>query len=158
MNLPKLVLLDRDGCLNYSSPEPDHPLYYITRVEDLVIKIGVREAVQLIKALGIPMVLVTRQRCISKGLVARKVVDLIHARLERLLDVHFDSIFVEEGAEDKTRILNQVKDKYHGVYRPDQMAFFDDSPRDVKIAHTMNIAAYDGSNLFKAIKPILYIS
>lgn len=156
MPLPKTIILDRDGVCNYASSNPDSPLYYVRRVEELVIKVGVKEAVGLLRAHNIPLVLATKQKCISKGLVSRQQVDLINARLDRLLDAQFQAIYVEESAEDKSSLYRQILKE--GGLRPDEAVLFDDSPREVKVAQTLGITAYDGSDLLTAVRGLLNIS
>lgn len=157
MTLPKLILLDRDSTLNFSSSNPESPLYYITKLEQLIIKPGAREAAQLIQASGIRMVLATRQRCISKGLVSRETVDLINARLERMLGVSFHQMYVEPAAENKTSILKEIVRDYQLDVSPTQMAFFDDSPREINVAQALGITAIDGTDLLGAVKTLLQI-
>lgn len=156
MSLPKLIILDRDGTLNFASPEDDHPLYYITRVENLVIKPGVQEAVNLIKACQIPMVLATKQRCISQYLVSLAQVDIIHARLERLLDIKFDNIYIEDEWVDKTSLYPKILKQYSIPVR--DIVLFDDSVRERKVAADLGIGTYDGTNLLDAVKAVLKIS
>lgn len=157
MTLPKLILLDRDGVLNFASSNPVSPLYYVTQIEHIVLKPGAREAIKLIQAHGIPTVLVTRQRCISKGLASREQVNLINVRLERMLEADFDKIYIEESAEDKTAILKRVFAD-HPTIKPSQMAFFDDSITDLNIAINLGIPSYGGSDLLGAVKMLLNIS
>ncbi len=154
MTLPKLIILDRDGVLNFSSSNPESPLYYITKFEHLVIKPGVKEATQLIQAHSIPVALVTRQRCISKGLATREQVDLINTRVARLLDLD-TVIFVEETELDKRKILQILIER--ATIKPSEMVMFDDSPREISVAQSLGITAYDGSNLLDAVKELLQI-
>lgn len=158
MTLPKLIILDRDNTLNYSSSDPDSPLYYITRVEDLVIKNGVAEAVRLIQAHGIPIVLATKQRCIGKKIVGYEQVAIINTRLQRVLNLHLDGLYVEESAEDKSALYQQIIAKYKGSIRPEHMVLFDDSRREINVAQSLGIQAYDGSDLLSAVKTLLHIS
>ena len=155
MSLPKLIVLDRDNTINYASSDPTSPLYYITRVEDLVIKAGVHEAIGLIKAHGIPVVLVTKQRCVGKGIISRETLNLIHARLQRVLDLTFEDIYVEENAEDKSTLYAQILER--GVAARD-ISVFDDSAREHQIAASLGMGAYDGVDLLAAVKTVFNIS
>lgn len=156
MTLPKLVILDRDNCLCFASSNPESPLYYITQLEQLVIKPGVREALKLIEAHKIPMVLATKQRCIGKGIVSAHMVGVINERLRRTLDVHFEGVYTEENAEDKSALYPIIL-KDRGVSARD-VVLFDDSAREVKIAQGLGIAAYDGADLLGAVKTLLDLS
>ena len=71
MNLPKLCIIDRDNTLCYASRDPSSPIYYILSPDALVLKPGVLEAVKLLQMYSIPMVLATKQKCVSKGLLTR---------------------------------------------------------------------------------------
>lgn len=156
MTLSKLCILDRDGVLNHASSNPESPLYYITKLEHLIIKPGVKEALQLIAAHGIPMVLATRQRGISKGLVTSEMVNIINERLRRVLDVHFEGVYIESICEDKTGVLKHIMGEHRHVHASD-MVLFDDSPREIKVAQSLGINAVDGSNLLEAVKELLQI-
>ncbi len=155
MTFPKLIILDRDGVLNFSSSNPESPLYYITKFEHLVIKPGVKEATQLIQAHSIPVALITRQRCISKRLATRERVDLINARILRLLDLSA-VVLVEETEPDKRKILQTLIER--ATVKSSEMVMFDDSPREINVAQSLGITAYDGSNLLEAVKSLLHIS
>lgn len=159
MTVPYPVLLDRDGVINYASHDESSPLYYITRVDDLIIKPGVREAVALLRAHNIPLALATKQRCVSKGLVSREQVDIINQRVNRLLNANFVRIYVEEVAEDKRALYKEaLADRgFHGGWNGG-MVLFDDSPREIKVAQDLGIAAYDGSDLLASVKQVLHIS
>lgn len=157
MTLPKLIILDRDSTLNFSSSNPESPFYYITKLEHLILKPGVEEAVKLIEAHGIPMVLATRQRGISKGLVSSETVDLINTRLQRLLDVSFEGVYIETEAEDKVGLLKHILLEHRRV-GPSNMVLFDDSPREVVVAQGLGINAFDGSDLLSAAKALFHIS
>lgn len=158
MTLPKLIILDRDSTLNYSSSNPDSPLYYITRVENLVIKPGVAEAIALLRAHNLPLVMATKQRCIGKKLVSREQVDIINVRVNRVLNANFLKVYVEENAEDKVDLYDQIVANCKGSIRPEHMVLFDDSPSEVKVAQSLGIQAYDGSDLLSAVKTLLHIS
>ncbi len=156
MTLPKLVILDRDSTLCFASSNPDSPLYYLADVKHLVIKPGVHEAIQLLQAHGIPMMIATRQRCISRGLVSRETVNLINTRLIRLLDFDPIRVMVGENEEDKRKMLEQVIQE--ASILPSEMVLFDDSPREIKIAQSLGISAYDGTDLLSAVKTLLQIT
>jgi histidinol phosphatase-like enzyme len=149
MMLPELVITDRDGVLNLGSPNPASPLYYVTDLDHLVIKPGAKEALRAIRAHGIPTVLATKQRCISKGLVSRERVDLIHARLQRELDFTFFRILIEESAENKRALYERVLDQ-SGI-NPAKVWLFDDSEGERTIAARMGITTFDGTNLWEAV-------
>lgn len=149
MTLPKLCLLDRDSTLCFASKDPSSPLYYITRPDHLILKPGVREAIQLIRALNIPMILVTKQRCVGKGLVTESQVKAIHDHLESLLGVEFEGICVEGSAPDKGALYHAILNNYPVC--SEEVVLFDDSIDEREIATRMGIHARDGTDLLGAV-------
>jgi histidinol-phosphate phosphatase family protein len=72
------VLLDRDGTLVVDVPYNGDP----ARVE---LVPGAREAVRALHDAGIPTALVSNQSGIARGLLDRRQVDAVNARMEELL-------------------------------------------------------------------------
>ncbi len=155
MILPKLILLDRDNTLIHSSANPESPLYYVTKTEHIVIKPGVVEAIQLIQAHDIHIALITKQRCVSKGLATRTQVDVVNNRVAHILNVNM-VIYVEEAEPDKRKLLELIIER--ATVKPSEMAFFDDSPHEQSVAKILGIPSYDGSNLLESVKQVLQIS
>jgi len=160
MNLPKLAIIDRDSTLCFASNDPSSPIYYILSPDALILKPGVREAVQLLRAHSIPMILATKQRCISKGLVTQEQVRAIHDHLESLLGIEFDGICVEESAEDKGAIYHAILSNY--PVKPEEVALFDDSQPEIDIASRMGLRVYrvtseDNHNLLSRVRHLLEI-
>jgi histidinol phosphatase-like enzyme len=153
MNPPKLAIIDRDNTLCFASRDPSSPLYYILSPDHLILKPGVREAVQLLQAHSIPMILATKQRCISKGLVTQEQVRAIHDHLESLLGIEFDGICVEESAEDKGAIYHAILSNY--PVKPAEVVLFDDSIQEVNIAASMGIRSYHSPDLLDRVKLML---
>ena len=74
------VFLDRDGTLNVKALEG-----YVTRPDDLVLLPGAAAAVRRLNERGVPVLLVTNQRCIARGLLSDAGYAAVAARLRRLL-------------------------------------------------------------------------
>ena len=72
------LFLDRDGVLNSGSPE-----FY--SADDYQIQPGVAESIQQANLAGIPVIVVTNQPGIAKGLMSFKEHEAIRARLDLLL-------------------------------------------------------------------------
>lgn len=157
MKLPKLALIDRDNTLIFASADPESPLYYVTELDRVVLKPGVKEAIELLRIHGIRMVLVTKQRCISKGLASREQVDLINRRTARLLNEPFEQIYVESTAEDKENLFKEVILDHRLDVSPVDMVLFDDSAREIKVAQKLGINAYDGSDLLASVKNLFCV-
>lgn len=156
MTLPKTLLLDRDGCICANSSDPLSPLYYLLRPEHLVLKPGVQTALDLIRVHAIPTILVTKQRCIGKGLVTRAEVDIIHARLQRMTGFTFDQILVEPEAENKAALFRNVLFNRPDL-NPQDIVLFDDSCGERTVAQRLGITAVDGSDLHAAVCGVLAI-
>ncbi len=126
----KALCIDRDGVIVHHSSDPASPFYYITTIRDLVLKPNVREAFELLntlrKARGLKVYMATKQRCISKGIMARVEVDQINDRLQTNLGFRFDGVYVEESAPDKRALYAAVL-KDSGT-APDEIMHIDDSP------------------------------
>lgn len=76
-----ILFLDRDGVLNESAPEGE----YVTSVAQLRLLPGVGEALADVRRTlpGVPIVVVTNQRGIARGLVSAATVSAINGRLLR---------------------------------------------------------------------------
>jgi PAS domain-containing protein len=95
------------------------------------------------------MVMATKQRCISKGLVSRERVDLVNRRVERLLGISFEEILVEETHENKIDLYRRILARWS--MNPQYMHLFDDNRDERTIASRMGITTWDGANLFESL-------
>lgn len=150
MRLPKAIILDRDGVINVSSSTDTSPLYYVTELDHIIIKPGVKEALAIIRAHGVPTALATKQRCIGKGLASRERVDLVNTRIQRLIDHEFDLIFIEPEAEDKHDSFKRAWSVWHRV-DPKDIHLFDDNEDERTIAARLGFTVHDGSDLYGAV-------
>lgn len=149
MRYPRLLVFDRDSTLTLGSGDEQSPFYYILDLNHLIIKPGAREVATIVKALGVPAYLATKQRCVSKGLITMEGVDLINARLERLLDLSFDEIYVEPSADNKLDIYRQIL-RRHPDIAPQDIWLFDDSEAERTIAARLGFTVYDGTDIYSA--------
>jgi len=88
----RLVLLDRDGTLNRKAPDGA----YVTEPDSLQMLPRAAEAVRRLNEAGIPVAVVTNQRCVALGLVSEAMLEEIHARLRAHLarvGAHVDAIY-----------------------------------------------------------------
>lgn len=87
----KCVFLDRDGVLNNDRVD------YVYKVDDLIVKNGVSEALKKLKAEGYLLIVITNQSGIDKGIFTEsdvnKVHDEIQSRTGRCIDEFYISIF-----------------------------------------------------------------
>ncbi|MDP6869691.1 MAG: HAD-IIIA family hydrolase [Candidatus Poseidoniaceae archaeon] len=71
-----IAYLDRDGVLNYGSPE------YIKSPNELEIISGVKESISKLRSAGYRIVIVTNQSPISRGLYDVQALEKIHTKLQ----------------------------------------------------------------------------
>jgi len=70
-----IAYLDRDGVLNYGSPN------YINSPEELVIIDGVKDSIRRLRNIGFKIVIVTNQSAIMRGLWDQNRLTTIHKKL-----------------------------------------------------------------------------
>jgi D-glycero-D-manno-heptose 1,7-bisphosphate phosphatase len=90
---PRAVFLDRDGTINRKAP----PDAYVTAPEQVELLSGAGEAIARFNAAGIPVLVVTNQRGIARGLMDGDDLAAVHRRLDELLaahGAHVDGYFV----------------------------------------------------------------
>jgi histidinol-phosphate phosphatase family protein len=72
------VFLDRDGTINVDT-------HYLRRPEDVELVPGAAEAIARLNAAGIPVIVVSNQSGIGRGLLTRAEYEAVRARIEELL-------------------------------------------------------------------------
>jgi D-glycero-D-manno-heptose 1,7-bisphosphate phosphatase len=77
----KAVFLDRDGVINRRPPQGD----YVTRWEDLHLLPGTAKAIASLNRAGFLVIVVSNQRCVSKGLITASELESMHGRMCRVL-------------------------------------------------------------------------
>jgi len=78
--LKRAVFLDRDGVLNDAVMREGRP-YPPDSAEEAQVSAGAAEALGRLKALGLPLIVVTNQPDVARGKQTREAVDAIHRRL-----------------------------------------------------------------------------
>ena len=92
VRLPAAVLLDRDGTIVHDVPYNGNP--------DLVRPMpGVHDALDRLRAAGIPIAVISNQSGIGRGMLTRDSVDAVNARVEQLLGP-FEGWFVCPHTDD----------------------------------------------------------
>lgn len=81
MNGRPAVFLDRDGTINVE-------VNYLHRIADLVLVPGTAEAIARLNGAGLPVLVVTNQAGIARGLYDVAAMDLLHAHLQEVLAQH----------------------------------------------------------------------
>ena len=94
INIPRLVLLDRDGVINCDVGAPG-----VLSVAQFQLTDRAAEAIGNLKRYGCKVVVVTNQSCVGKGIISRQQLDAIHDfMVQELLkydaDAKLDRIYV----------------------------------------------------------------
>lgn len=87
--LPKLVILDRDGVINYDSPD------YIKSPEEWIPIESSIQAIKLLNDVGIKVAIASNQRGVGRGLYSEKTLDLITEKMHQVcadMDARIDAI------------------------------------------------------------------
>ncbi|HAJ36024.1 MAG TPA: D-glycero-beta-D-manno-heptose-1,7-bisphosphate 7-phosphatase [Chloroflexi bacterium] len=85
------IFLDRDGTLNVERAD------YVKSIDELVLLPGALAALGSLSALTVPIILITNQSVIGRGIVDQAAVDAIHAHLHtqvRASGGRLDAIYV----------------------------------------------------------------
>jgi D-glycero-D-manno-heptose 1,7-bisphosphate phosphatase len=93
------VFVDRDGTLNVKAPEGE----YVTHPDQVVLLPGVADAVRRLNDAGVPVVVITNQRGVSRGAMSLSDVEAVQTRLDELLaeqGAHVDAVYVCPHAAD----------------------------------------------------------
>ena len=150
---PKLLILDRDKVLIEGSNDPESKHYYLLDRKNIKIKDGVCEAIEIIKEWKIPVVLFTKQKCISKGLISRAEVNAINAEIEDLIGIQFDGIYVEEKASLKSELIGEILTYYEGILM-NEVLVIDDNPVQLAFPEALGMRTFCTENLLEVIKSI----
>jgi len=77
--LPKAVLLDRDGVINFDSPD------YILKPDQWIPVPGSLQAIARLCSRDIPVAIVSNQSALGRGMIDQTTFDSIHARMEQAI-------------------------------------------------------------------------
>lgn len=102
--LNKAVFLDRDGVLNVERGE------YTYRLEDFEVAPGVPEALQLLKAAGYLLIVITNQAGVVKGLYTKEDVLACHQKLQAATGNLLDDIYLAPGHPTFSESLRRKPD------------------------------------------------
>jgi D-glycero-D-manno-heptose 1,7-bisphosphate phosphatase len=81
------VFWDRDGVINVSPGTG-----YVLSWQEFHISPGIAEALQVCRAKGYALVIVTSQQGVGKGLMSLATLDAIHEQMQEQLGLRFDAI------------------------------------------------------------------
>jgi len=101
MTLENVIFLDRDGVINFDSPD------YIKSWEEVAFLPGSLEAVAALTRAGFHLILITNQSVIGRGMVAPEVLADMHRRMQqaiaaaggKLFDIFYCPHHPDEGCD-----------------------------------------------------------
>jgi D-glycero-D-manno-heptose 1,7-bisphosphate phosphatase len=96
--LKKVIFLDRDGVINYDSPD------YVKSWEEFRFLPGSLEALAALTAAGYTLILITNQAGVGRGLIPPAVLEDMHRRLQQAV--------AEQGG--------RIFDIFHCPHHPDE--------------------------------------
>ena len=140
------VFLDRDGVLN-----PHIPGGYLLSADDLVVLPGVAQAVRRLNEAGLPVIVISNQQGVGKGLMTTDHLAAIEARME-------DALRNEAGARiDRCYYSTELASVNSPRRKPgpgmlleagadfgltlSETVFAGDSPTDIKAGHAAGVGA-----------------
>jgi D-glycero-D-manno-heptose 1,7-bisphosphate phosphatase len=140
--LPRLVLLDRDGVLNQDR------LDYVKSPAELVLLPGAPAAVARLNRAGIKVAVVTNQSAVGRGILSLAALDAIHADLTARLaaaDAVLDALLFAPDTPDQATerrkpgpgMLREAMARF-GV-APADTVMIGDQPTDAEAAHRAGI-------------------
>lgn len=136
--MTRLILLDRDGVLNFDSPD------YIKDADEWQEIPGSLDAVALLKRAGLRVAVCTNQAGIGRGLLSERALARIHARLEQALaarGVGLDALrYCPHHPDAKCRCRKPqpgmlIDTMTELAVAPADTIFVGDAIRDVEAAH-----------------------
>ena len=96
---PRLLLLDRDGVLNYEAPSG-----FVLEAEQWRWQSGLPAVLVPLSTLGIAVCVVTNQSCVGRGLMTWEALDRVHARMRdeaAAVGVTFAAVYACPHAPDE---------------------------------------------------------
>ncbi len=146
MNLPKLILLDRDGVINFDSPD------YILAPEQWLPVPGSLEAIARLNRAGTKVAICSNQSGVGRGMMSEKTFQAIHARMIDMIEKAGGVIAYtaycphapEAGCDcrkPKPGLIHETLQALGFSDRKSDALFIGDSTRDVEAAHAAGIAS-----------------
>lgn len=145
MNLPKAVLLDRDGVINFDSPD------YILSPEQWRPIPGSLEAIGKLTKAGIPVAICSNQSGLGRGMMDELTFRNIHARMMLAIEEQHGEIahvaYCPHGPDDDCSCRKPLPGLLEeslvalGVNAADAL-MIGDSTRDVHAAHAAGVPAW----------------
>ena len=144
MQHPKAVLLDRDGVVNFDSPD------YILAPEQWIPIPGSLEAIARLHRAGIRIALCSNQSGLGRGMMSGATFETIHAKMMLAVEEaggRFDYVaYCPHNPDDDCRCRKPKPGMVFEILRaldlsPDQTLLIGDSARDVEAAAAAGVPA-----------------
>jgi len=144
MTLPKAVLLDRDGVINFDSPD------YILAPEQWLPVSGSLQAIARLSRAGIRVAICSNQSALGRGMLEQQVFQTIHAKMMLAIEeaggeiahVAYCPHAPGDGCACRKPLPGMINESLQVLQISAAEALFvGDSIRDVQAAHAAGVAA-----------------
>lgn len=141
----KLIILDRDGVINYDSDD------YIKTVDEFIPLPGSLEAITKLKKAGYTVAVATNQSGIARGYYTLDTLQQMHDKLNRLLAEIGGSVdyiaYCPHGPDHNCNCRKPEAGMYHEIANHfsttlDNVPVIGDSLRDLQAAQSVNARPY----------------
>ncbi len=147
MTYPKAILLDRDGVINFDSPD------YILAPQQWRPIPGSLKAIARLTGAGIPVAICSNQSALGRGMIDQSMFESIHAKMLLCIEEaggRIDHVaYCPHGPEDgcdcrkpKPGLLIESLGALGLANRPEQALMIGDSIRDVQAARAADVPAW----------------
>jgi len=147
MSRPKAVFLDRDGVINFDSPD------YILAPEQWHPIPGSLEAIARLTAADIPVAICSNQSALGRGMIDQSMFESIHAKMLLCIEQaggRIDHVaYCPHGPDDgcscrkpKPELLLESLQAFGLQDSPDSALMIGDSFRDIQAAHDAGVPAW----------------
>lgn len=140
------VFLDRDGVLN-----PHIPGDYLKSADDLVLLPGVAEAVKRLNDAGLPVIVISNQQGVGKGVMSMADLTTIEKRMDALLaqetGAHLDRVYYStelahlQSPRRKPEPGMLLEAAHEFGLSLAHTVFLGDSPTDIQAGHAAGVGA-----------------
>jgi len=145
-SLPAAVLLDRDGVINFDSPN------YILAADQWQPVPGSLEAIARLHRAGIKVAIVSNQSGLGRGMMDQQAFNAIHAKMMLAIEqvggyishVAYCPHAPEAGCDcrkPRPGMVNETLAALELAEQPERARFIGDSLRDVEAAHAAGVTA-----------------
>jgi D-glycero-D-manno-heptose 1,7-bisphosphate phosphatase len=142
MSLPKAVLLDRDGVINFDSPD------YILTPEQWEAIPGSLEAIARLTKAGVPVAICSNQSGLGRGMMNDELFHAIHAKMllaiENAGGMLTHAAYCPHSPEDKCTCRKPLPGLIHEALKAlsvtaEDAVVIGDSTRDIEAAHAAGV-------------------